>query len=122
MPKSIVPATTFPAIIGRLLVAQRERLGLDQSDIAEAVGVTQPTWSRIERGESAISVDQLRRACNRLGVVPGQLLNQADNAKVQLERQGISVVESADDTAEKALAFLGLAALAALIVGLASKK
>lgn len=121
MPKSITPATTFPAIIGRLLAVQRDRLNLDQATVAAAVGVTQPTWSRIERGESAISVDQLRRACNRLGLVPGQLLNQADSAKAQLERQGISVVESADDT-DKALAFLGLAALAALIVGLASKK
>lgn len=118
----ITPAATYRAIVGRLLVNHRTSQKLEQQDLAAAVGVTQSTWSRIETGASSLSLDQLKRACDRLKILPADLLRQADDATARLSRQGVSIVTTPNEPAESTLAFLGGAALAALILSAVAKK
>ena len=56
------PETTYQAVIGRVIVNFRKQLAVDQALLAGAAGVTQSTWSRIERGESSLSIEQLAKA------------------------------------------------------------
>lgn len=120
--KQITPATTYQAIVGRLLAQKRDLLKLDQAEVASAVGVTQPTWSRIERGTGTLSIEQLQRACEKLRWTPGGVLQYADTAKHQLERQGVSIVAPEDDDSDKTVAFIGGAALATLLLSILAKK
>lgn len=69
-----------------------------------------------------MSIDQLRRACELLEVEPSKVVQDADRAALTLSRQGVSILTTPEETTDKALAFLGGAALAALLVSIFSKR
>ncbi len=113
------PATTYPAVFGRILVQERTRCGLNQADVAAAVGLTQSGWSRIERGATPITLVQLAAASSSLGRRPSDLLSMADDAVDHLQHQGVDVAMHStelEDPGGKVL--IGVAALMGL-VGLA---
>lgn len=81
--------TTYPAIVGACLAAKRKEHGLSQSELALSVGLTVSTWSRIENGESALTIEQLALAAQRLNLPPSELLINADKKVAELEYRGI---------------------------------
>lgn len=109
------PVVTYPALVGRLLVHRREELGLKQGALAEAIGLSQSAYSRLESGESVLNLSQLRNVCSRLGISPAQVLHAADQYEAQLRRQGVDVV--AERPANPAAIAIGLGLLAALFLG-----
>ncbi len=120
---NLKPATTYPAIVGRILVGLRKDAGIGQDELAESIGITQSTLSRVERGESALTVDQLARAANMLGKKAGDILFTADRAVDELSDQGINVqYHRARSGIDTGLVLIGAAALGALIATLVSKK
>lgn len=116
------PSTTYRAILGRVLARRREQLGFDQGAFAKAVGLTsQSSWSRIETGASNISIEQLKLACNALHTRPDVVLSETEQVADNLQSRGVTVVLSADNPNADAVAFLGAAALGALIAAIFSK-
>lgn len=83
--------TTYQAIVGTILINMRQQFQIDQALVAQHVGVTPSTWSRVERGESALTVTQLAKAAEVLRVKPSVILSSAEQAKEHLERQGVHV-------------------------------
>jgi transcriptional regulator with XRE-family HTH domain len=70
---------SYSAIVGGVIVELRGARGVTQAAVAEAVGVHSSVWSRAERGQSAITVEQLRRAAGVLGRSPSAILAVADD-------------------------------------------
>lgn len=54
--------------LGGRVRAERERLGLTQSELAERMGTTQPTVARLEAGGVTPSLETLHRAAEALGL------------------------------------------------------
>lgn len=54
--------------LGARVRAERERLGLTQTELAEKMDTTQPTIARLEAGGVTPSLDTLHRAANALGL------------------------------------------------------
>lgn len=52
--------------LGARVRAERERLGLTQTELAEKMGTTQPTIARLEAGGVTPSLDTLHRAADAL--------------------------------------------------------
>jgi transcriptional regulator with XRE-family HTH domain len=82
---------SIQSVIGAVLAAQRKVLKRSQSEVAEAVGVTASTWSRIETGESAMTVEQLALAAQALELLPSAVLQAAEQKAAELMRKGIVV-------------------------------
>jgi transcriptional regulator with XRE-family HTH domain len=82
--------TTYAAIVGAVLGQIRSAAGLKQSDLAEAVGVGPSTWSRIEKGESSLSTDQLKLAADALKMPPSRILELVDVAEKATVEKGIA--------------------------------
>ncbi|SEH04592.1 helix-turn-helix domain-containing protein [Candidatus Venteria ishoeyi] len=121
----IYPTTTYPSIVGQILARKRGEQRIEQAEIAAKVGVTQSTWSRIERGESAFTIEQLAKAAKALGCKPHNILEDADRAKVQLRDQGVEIQDSRIDKKKQmtnGLAIIGAAALGGLIGVALTKK
>jgi len=113
---TLSPGTSYPAVIGGVLVKLRDKINLRQSELAATVGVTQATWSRIENGSSALTVEQLGLAATKLGVLPNKVLLLADQASIQLKAQGVQVKPSRiSGGVDAGIALIGAAALGALI-------
>ncbi len=109
-------ATSYPAVLGRLLVSARISCNLEQQAVADAVGVSRSTWSRIENGEIALTIEQLSAACAMLKIEPGQLVQQADAASKKLEGRGVVVSRARWESAGKAVG-LGIVVMSAVALG-----
>jgi transcriptional regulator with XRE-family HTH domain len=119
---SIQNVTVYSHLVARLVGQLRQQRGFDQKQFAEQLGVSQPTWSRAENGQVGLSLDQLAGAAKVLGMTPAQLLGYADQAAKQLTRKGVTVLVGrgvAQD--DQTFAYLGAAALGALLVTILAK-
>jgi len=121
--------TTYSAVLGVVLANLRKQLGVDQKDMAERMGLSQASYSRLESGKSSFSVDQMFQASLALNI-PGEELNRRLYTTVlQLQENGVDVVpqlRSSTTQAKEGGAGLGHvlagAALGALLISLLSKK
>lgn len=107
------PATTYRAILGQGLSELRQRAGLSQEEFAGRMQITQPTWSRIERGRSAISVEQLIQASKILRVKSSEVIKYVEDSALDLQSRGVRVFAAppeerkSNDTIQIAAAALG---------------
>lgn len=108
-----IPVVPYPRLVGEVLQHRREALGLYQSQLASALSVTQSAYSRIEKGETTVSVSQLRMLAHTLGTTPGNLLAEADQWALQLSMHGVNVIDSKE--VSPAAILIGLGILAALL-------
>jgi transcriptional regulator with XRE-family HTH domain len=111
---SRVTGTTYQAIVGQVIVLRRKDIELSQADLAEKIGTSQSAWSRVEKGLSNLTVEQLTKVATILGVAPNQIIAEADEAKVTLECDGIQVAENKSKTSGWLL--LGSAAIGLVIL------
>jgi len=121
--QELKPGTSYPAVVGSVLVKLRAQRGVRQADLAQAVGVTQATWSRIENGSSALTIEQLGLAASRLGLLPSQILRLAEEAVDELQQRGVRVEQTRNAVSlDSGTALIGAAALGALIAAVFLKK
>lgn len=85
-----VAVASFPALVGAVLSSIRKSQGRSQADLAEALSLNVSTWSRIENGESALTVEQLALAAEVLGVSPSAVLRTTEEKVVELSKRGIA--------------------------------
>lgn len=57
----------------------RKKAGLTQTALANLTGVSQPAISQIENDETPITIDHMRTFARIFGVIPADLLTEADN-------------------------------------------
>jgi transcriptional regulator with XRE-family HTH domain len=113
-------AVTYAAIVGRIVLHRRKGLGLNQVDVANALGVSQGSYSKMETGEIPITLEVLQRISAHFGCTPTAVLQEADGYLKALQLQGVQLIGAAELKSEpdlKAALVLGLALLAALIAG-----
>ncbi|MCA9626101.1 MAG: helix-turn-helix transcriptional regulator [Alphaproteobacteria bacterium] len=120
---SLVPAATYPAIVGRVLADFRENQSekMSQADLAEAAGLKQAAWSKIERGQTALNVEQLAQVAKTLGVQPWEIVRAADDVAKHAAKKGVKVEPTRIDPMAAGAVLISAAALGALVgVGLAT--
>ena len=116
--------TTKYALIGLVISQEREQQGHDQKTFAKISGISQPTLSRIERGETVIDVEQLDKAAHALGLEVQELIDRANQFVEQMPEWGVEVVDRdtlKKNTGSSGGALLG-AALAGFLIGMLLKK
>lgn len=118
-----MPGTTYTAIVGQVLARKRADRGLEQAVLAKSLGVGQSTWSRVENGAVALTVEQLRAVAAPLAISPDEVLREADHYESLLTSSGVKVIPQSEARRNEAvMAFLAGAALGALLVALLSRK
>lgn len=118
--------TTYQTVLGRLIAQKRKEKGIDQEEMARRVGVSRSTWSRIESGSSAMSMDQLAKTASALGERLGELMLEVDEVVRGLQKEGVKVHDSRDQIESAsvrrggaaAVAFLGGAVLGGIIAAM----
>lgn len=85
-PRMVEPRVTIPPPVGAALQAQRQKLGLSQREICEAVGIRQPvTYDSWERGDSRPTVSHFIRYAEALRLDSEALLGQVEVGDSRLD-------------------------------------
>jgi transcriptional regulator with XRE-family HTH domain len=118
---SIKNETTYRAVLGSLLASLREERRLTQDAVAKMVGVSAPTWSRIEKGDNPLTTEQLRRAAIGMEMTASAILALEEATVAELAGRGIDVREdlSRDEAEPSSFANVGnmVAAFAIPVLG-----
>lgn len=116
-------ATSYSSILGQMISRARTQLTLNQADIASALGITQAAWSRIERGTTSITAEQLRTVATLLGREPYEVMREADAAARVIQENGVALVppKDYDDLIKNGVMILIGAALGAALLHLYMK-
>lgn len=123
MNPQLQPATTYGAVMGSVLAIRRKNLHMEQTQLAEQLGMTQASWSRIESGITPITLDTLSQASAVLRVAPTQILQQADQAVARLSKQGVRVeYGSTKELLKVGVPLIAAIALIALVVAALNAK
>lgn len=89
--------TSFSAILGIVIARLRKDAGIGQDALAKKLNITASTLSRMENGESAITIDQLYTASKALEVEPHKIIKAVEEMEASLNKVGIrSVVEKSE--------------------------
>ena len=113
-------ATSYSAIVGRMLEQDRARLGWSQAEVADRIGLSQAAWSRIESGSTSISLDQLWSIARLFQTTPATILELADRAERELRAQDVDIMRPREGT--PGVAMITGAALGALLAVLLLRK
>jgi transcriptional regulator with XRE-family HTH domain len=105
--------TSYGQIVGQVIRGRREMQGINLLAMAESVALATPSgWSRVETGDTAMTLSQLRKAAKKLGVDPADVVREADVIAAQLETTGVMVHDEKPKNLGKVL--LGGAGILAL--------
>ena len=115
--------TTYSAILGQILKELRKNNGMDQSDIAEKMGMNRSSWSRIESGNTMMTIQQLQKASDILSdtlkIEANEILLKADTVAKAMKDKGYTVhYDSPKEIQEKSSGTQGLALIGAAALGL----
>jgi transcriptional regulator with XRE-family HTH domain len=106
--------TSYGQIVGQVIRGRREIQGINLLTMAESVALATPSgWSRVETGDTSMTLAQLRKAARKLGMEPAAIVRQADILATQLEASGVVVHDDKPKNLGKWL--LGGAGILALV-------
>jgi len=76
-------------VIGNRLYALRKRMGMTQTELAEAAGLSDRAYADIERGSVNMHLETILRICDALYITPDKLLTE--NAPSVETRQNLLI-------------------------------
>lgn len=120
MSSAKIPTAVMPynALVGQVLQRRREALGKSQGAVAQAIGLTQSAFSRVESGQTALTVSHLRSLSVTLETTAESILSEADLLAKQLQAKGVQVPNEKpadNDNEVKAALLIGLGILLAIL-------
>ncbi len=83
--------TTEQAIVGAVIAKLREARGMTQKDVVEKMETSESAWSRVEKGDTSLSVVEFNRLTKILGISSDEILKLVDESKVALIAKGVDV-------------------------------
>ena len=94
---SVKIAITVSALYASIIKECRTVQGISQAKIAESVGVSPSMWSRIEGGDSPLTVEYLRAAADAMSVKISRICLLAEHIEEDiLPEKGISIAKPGD--------------------------
>lgn len=117
MGPGIIPYTS---LIGGIIQHRRKAAGIHQEVMAKTLNLSQSAYSRIETGDTAASVTQLRRIAEQLGTTAAEILSSADHLATQLAARGVQMTDEKPN--QSAAIVLGIGILTALIIAIGSSQ
>lgn len=85
------PVVLYAQIVGNVVRSQRTLRGISLSAMAEQIGFSASGWSRIETGDTTMTVAHLRSAAKMLNLEPSAVIQSADTLAARFEAAGIPV-------------------------------
>lgn len=98
--------TTLTSICIILLREVRTERGIHQAQIADWIGKTPSSWTKVEAGKSPLQFETFLRVCNSMNVMPSAVMATAERYAALLSSQNSGWVVIASEPDEDALLHL----------------
>jgi transcriptional regulator with XRE-family HTH domain len=113
--------TFYGQLVGQVIRGRREMQQLSLMTMAKSAALASPSgWSRIETGDTSMTLVQLRKAAHTLGMEPSDILRQADHLAGQLQASGVVVHDEKPKDIGRWLLLGGAGILALVAAGAAA--
>ena len=97
MKKNIQISTNPSLVMGCILSWLRQQASLDQRGMAQCLGITQASWSRIENGHATANIEQIINSCKAMGVEFVYVAQLYTYICSQLEKKSVLVSSNMDE-------------------------
>lgn len=121
-------STSYSALVGHVVASFRQRAPKEQGELAQQIGLSQASYSRLEGGKAAWTIDHLMAVSGALGISVQDIIRVVEVRAEELRRAAdVNVVPAMRGNSQGAEsgqghgAFLAGAALGALLATLISK-
>lgn len=112
-------ATSYATILGQMIRQLRERNHVEQGKLAEYLGVSVMTVSRIESGDTVLDVPQMEKVAIFFGYNPVDFFQDSLKIKKKAETQNYKVFQNKKEVnSHPDFAILSVAAIVGLIAGI----
>jgi transcriptional regulator with XRE-family HTH domain len=116
-------ATSYASILGQMIRELRDKHSSDQKDLAECLGVSVMTVSRIETGDTVLDVPQMEKVAKFFNFDPVEFYKKSLEAKQKVEQENYRVFQNKKEINQHPdMAILGLAAIVGLIAAVLISK
>jgi len=117
-------ATSYATILGQMVRQLREVKNADQLDVANHLGVSVMTISRIETGDTVLDVPQMEKVASFFDMKATDFFEKSLQIKKQVESKHYAVFQNKKEINKHSnVALLSVAAIVAIVTGiLLSKK
>lgn len=111
-------ATSYSTILGQMIRQLRERDSIDQAALAEHMGVSIMTISRIETGDTVLDVPQMEKVAQFFKYDPVAFFKNSLEIKQKIEKEHYAVFQNKKEiNSQTNVAMLSVAAIVGVIVG-----
>jgi transcriptional regulator with XRE-family HTH domain len=116
-------ATSYAAILGQMIRQLREAKNADQADIANHLGVSVMTISRIESGDTVLDVPQMEKVASFFNMEATDFFENSLKIKKKAEKQNYTVFQNKKEINKHSnVALLSVAAIVGIVAGIMLSK
>ncbi len=116
-------AVCYATILGQMVKKMRETKNVDQSQLAQYLGVSVMTVSRIESGDTILDVPQMEKVAKFFKQDPLSFFQKSLEIKKRLEDKNYKVLQNKKElNTHPELALISIAALLIVLVAVLAKK
>ena len=111
------PAATFSMIVAQIIAQSCRDKGVSMSDFHSKTGITQPSWSRLTRGQTRFDVEHLKNIEQAFNIPMSAVLDNAKRVEEKAKKEGIIIIPPYTTQKKDDLTKLGVGIVAAAVLG-----
>lgn len=115
--ESLTPVTTFSMLLAYAIGQRCKQNGIPMGDFYAKTGISQPSWSRLSRGQTRFDIEDLRIIEQKTGFSMESVLSSAKALEAGVKREGIEIVQPYTTQKKSDLAQVGKTVVAVAVLG-----
>jgi len=120
------PAATFSMLVAQIIAQNCREKGVSMADFYSKTGISQPSWSRLARGQTRFDIEDLNTIEQTLDIKMDHVLAGAKRLKDKAKKEGIKIIQpyttqNKDDLAKLGVNIVAVAVLSFLAVQILKK-
>jgi|GEM_PF-3227451 len=109
--------TTFSMILSHVIHQHIQSLGMTLNQFYALTGISQPSWSRLSRGQTRFDIEDLKTIEKKVGIPMLAVIETASAVEKKALKEGIQIIEPYTTQKKSDLAELGLMVVAGAVLG-----
>ena len=115
--KNLTPVTTFSMLLAYAIGQRCKQSGIPMGDFYAKTGISQPSWSRLSRGQTRFDIEDLKIIEQKTGFTMESVLSSAKVLEAGVKREGIEIVQPYTTQKKSDLAEVGKTVVAVAVLG-----